>query len=201
MCNLTNSRWTLNAMQMAPSGVCKKKRRRRMKSKSERVLTTTDLHNLRVDVREGKQVRDEERLLRVLEDVQGEDKSSSVMLTVDNSGQLEMICIQTTAMKKSMVVLIVDSTNRCNNRRMPLSSIMVMDGNSKGQIAHALLWNERQTLWSFLNTFTTENQTVSQSKIFLVDKDVNEMAVLKSLWPDANIFLSYIYGMSSVLLR
>ena len=188
-------------MQMAPSGVCKKKRRRRMKSKSERVLTTTYLHNLRVDVREGKQVTDEERLLRVLEDVQGEDKSSSVMLTVDNSGQLEMICIQTTAMKKSMVVLIVDSTNRCNNRRMPLSSIMVMDGNSKGQIAHALLWNERQTLWSFLNTFTTENQTVSQSKIFLVDKDVNEMAVLKSLWPDANIFLSYIYGMSSVLLR
>ena len=159
------------------------------------MLTTKDLHNLRLEVREGKEVTEEERLLRVLENFLGEDRSSSVILTVDNTGELEMIYIQTTAMKKSMAkfpeVLILDSTYRCNNRKMPLSSIMAMDGNGKGQIvAHALLKNERQeTLRSFLNTFKTENQTSSQTNVFLVDKDFNEMAVLKSLWPDANIFL------------
>ena len=106
-----------------------------------------------------------------------------------------MIYLQTSAMTKSMLkfpeVILMDSTYRCKNRKMPLSLIMVMDGNGRGQIvAHALLKNERQeTLKSFLSTFQELNATAIQAKVFLVEKDFNEMAVLGSLWPESEIFL------------
>ena len=162
---------------------------------SGRLLSSKDLHNLRHELTAGKELPEEERLLRVLETLLTDDVSSSVILTVDSGGELEMIYLQTSAMKKSMLkfpeVILMDSTYRCNNRKMPLSSIMVMDGNGRGQIvAHALLKNERQeTLKSFLSTFHELNATAIQAKVFLVDKDFNEMAVLRSLWPESEIFL------------
>ena len=75
---------------------------------------------------------EEERRLEML---LSEDVPSSVILTLD-SGELEIIYLQTTAMKKCAILM--HSTYLCNNRKMPLSSIMVMDGNGRGQmIAHA----------------------------------------------------------------
>ena len=71
---------------------------------------------------------------RLLETLLSEDVSSSVILTVD-SEELEIIYLQTTAMKKPMLkfpeVVLMHSTYRCNNHDMPLRSIMVMDANGQ----------------------------------------------------------------------
>ena len=84
-------------------------------------------------------------------------------------------------------VLLMDSTHHCNNRKMPLSTVMAMGGNGAGQVvAHALLRNERQeTLRLFLSKFKELNSATTQTKLFIVDKDFNKMAVLSELWPDA----------------
>ena len=98
-----------------------------------------------------------------------EDVSSSAILTLD-SGELEIIYLQTTTMKKCMLkfhkAILIDSTNRCSNRKIPLSSIMVMDGNGRS------------------HRFKDVN-----AKVFLIDKDLNDMAVLRSFWPDTRIRL------------
>ena len=101
-----------------------------------------DPHNLRHEIKDGRELPEVEMLLETL---LSEDVPSSVILTVD-SGKLEMIYLQTTAMKKSMhtfpEVILMDSTYRCNNHKIPLNSIMVMDGNVRGHIAaYALLNN------------------------------------------------------------
>ena len=105
-----------------------------------RLFHRKDLPNLR-QMKDEKELLEEERLLETL--LIG-DVSSSVILTVDSGVGLEMIYLQTTATKKSMLkfpeAILMDSTYRCNNLKIPLSSIMVMDGNVRGQIvAHALL--------------------------------------------------------------
>ena len=87
-------------------------------------------------------------------------------------------------------VLLMDSTYHCNNRKMPLSTVMAMGGNGAGQVvAHALLRNERlETLRLFLSKFKELNSATTQTELFIVDKDFSEMAVLRELWLDAEVF-------------
>ena len=94
-------------------------------------------------------------------------------------------------------VLFMDSTYRCNNRKMPLSTMMAMDGNGAGQVVdYALLRNEcQETLRLFLSKFKELNSATTQTKLFIVDKDFNEMAVLRELWPDAEVFLGWVSSM------
>ena len=68
---------------------------------------------------------------------------------------------------------------------------MVTDGNGRGQIiAHALLKTDRQeTIKSFVSIFQELNVTAFNAKVFLVDNYLNEMAVLRSLWPESKILL------------
>ena len=97
----------------------------------------------------------------------------------------------------------MDSTYRCNNRKMPLSTMMAMDGNGAGQVVdYALLRNERhETLRLFLSKFKELNSATTQTKLFIVDKDFNEMAVLRELWPDAEVFLCLFHILKSLKQR
>ena len=63
------------------------------------MLSSKDPHNLRYEMKDGRELPEGERLLETL---LNEDVSSSVILTVD-SGKLEMIYLQT-AMKKCMLI-------------------------------------------------------------------------------------------------
>ena len=80
---------------------------------------------------------------------------------------------------------------------------MDMDGNGAGQVvAHALLRNEHQeTLHLFLSKLKELNSATIQTKLFIVDKDFNEMAVLRELWPDAEVFLCLFHVLKSLKQR
>lgn len=52
-------------------------------------------------------------------------------------------------------VLLLDTTYRVNNRKMPLASVMAVDGEGHGQIvAHALIAADTRNAWkTFLEFF------------------------------------------------
>ena len=165
-----------------------------------------DVHNLRQNSKRPSD-NQEDKLLAVLEDFLEKDQQNVVNLTMNKDDELEVLLLQTSSMRKLAClfpeVLILDSTYRINTRKMPLSTIMAMDGNGKGRVvAHALLKNERQqTLRHFLHQFKRLNPSVEQTKIFLVDKDFNEMALIKELWPDSDIFLCLFHVLKTLQLK
>ena len=126
---------------------------------------------------------------------------------VDDDEELELLYIQSRRMKKLCAtypeVLIMDSTYQVNNRKLPLSSILVMDGNGEGRVvAHAILKNDRQeTLRHFLVQFKEHNPCVQDSRVFLVDKDFNETVLLKEIWSEAQVFLCLFHVLKALKVR
>ena len=86
---------------------------------------------------------------------------------------------------------MIDGTYRVNRQKFPLYTIMVKDGNGNGQaVAQALLADEkRPTLEEFFSLYKQSLPDAAQVKIIIVDKDFNEVAVLRSLWPEVDIAL------------
>jgi len=69
-------------------------------------------------------------------------------------------------------------------------------------VAYALLRNERQeTLRLFLSNFKELNSSTTQTKLFIVDKDFSEVAVLRELWPDTEVFLCLFHVLKSLKQR
>lgn len=130
-----------------------------------KLLTSKDVHNLRQVASSSGTTEDE--LLKVLENCIWNDPACTVSLIFHEDDELELLYIQTSRMKETAQnfpeVLLMDSTYRCNNRKMPLSTMMAMDGNSAGQVvAYALLRNERQeTLRLFLSKFKALNSATT----------------------------------------
>ena len=66
-------------------------------------------------------------------------------------------------------------------------------------MVYALLRNERQeTLRLFLSNFKELNSSTTQTKLFIVDKDFSEVAVLRELWPDTEVFLCLFHVLKSL---
>ena len=159
-----------------------------LKEMSGKLLTSKDSHNMRQKLT-GSPDSTEDKLIEVLQKWAETDQELSVVIMVDDDEELELLYIQSGRMKKVHftypVVLIMDSTYQVNNRELPLSSILVMDGNGEGRVvAHAILKNEwQETLRHFLVQFKEQNPCVCDSRAFLVDKDFNETALLKEILP------------------
>ena len=168
----------------------------------KQTATSKDVHNLCQVASSSDTTEDE--LLKVLENCIGNDPTCTVSLIINEDDELELLYIQTSRMKQTARnfpgVLLMDSTYRCNNRKVPLSTMMAMDGNGDGQVvAYALLRNERQeTLRLFLSNFKELNSATTQTKLFIVDKDFIEVAVLRELWPDAEVFLCLFHILKSL---
>ena len=105
--------------------------RNHLKLLSGKLLTSKDVHNLCQVASSSDTTEDE--LLKVLENCIGNDPTYTVSLIINEDDELELLYIQTSRMKETdrnfPGVLLMDSTYRCNNRKMPLSTMMAMDGN------------------------------------------------------------------------
>ena len=105
--------------------------RNHLKLLSGKLLTSKDVHNLCQVASSSDTTEDE--LLKVLENCIGNDPTYTVSLIINEDDELELLYIQTSRMKETARnfpgVLLMDSTYRCNNRKMPLSTMMAMDGN------------------------------------------------------------------------
>lgn len=118
-----------------------------MRSMSGKERTVKDIHYIRA--KSGQQASEECNILDEIQEILTKDQGASVRLLLNESDELEVIFIQTTTMKTMASnfpeVLLMDNTYRINNRKMPLSTIMVIDGNGRGQIAgQAIIANERK---------------------------------------------------------
>ena len=164
-------------------------------------MTAKDLHNLRQ--RFSGDTSDEDKLLSVLENCLEKDDNSSVCVTVDEYNELQTLYIQTGRMKQVVAnfpeSLMLDCTYKVNNKKMVLATIiMATDGNGEGRVcAHALLKNEKQeTLRVFLSKFKDLNPKTEQTKVFIVDKDFNEINLIRDIWPAVQFSYSCVFSMS-----
>ena len=100
-------------------------------------------------------------------------------------------------------VIIAGTTYKINNKGMPLSSLMVIDGNGNGQLAaQAILSNEKkETLQCFMKTFQDLNPACKHTSVFVVDKDFNEMSIIKDLWSNASIHTCLFHFLKALHLQ
>ena len=168
-------------------------------------VTTKDIHNIRLSSNGGK--KEEEDLVRELECLLRSHPGADVRLIVNAKSELELIYLQTSSMKDAASrfhqVIIADTTYKINNKGMPLSSLMVIDGNGSGQLAaQAILSNEKkETLQCFMKTFQELNPACKNTSVFLVDKDFSEMAIIKDLWPQASIHICLFHCLKALRLQ
>ena len=164
-------------------------------------LRNTDIHNHRrnwkKDVTGG--LTDEELLSALLKDILEEDPHATCeVITDEDSGEAQIIFLQTSKMRRLLdmypTVLFVDSTYKTNDRSMPLFSVMVVDGDRRGQVAaHALILNEQmETLKTVLHTFRIRNNIdseVNNLRTVIIDKDFSEIGAIKEVFPNVNIII------------
>ena len=104
---------------------------------------------------------------------------------------MTVIYLQTTEMKHAVEdyseVTMLDATYATNNRKIPLLSVMVVNGHGTGQVvAQALVCNEkREIILTFLDVYLENNPAAKSAWVFLIDKDFNEFIHIRKLWPDA----------------
>ena len=93
---------------------------------------------------------------------------------------------------------MVDGTYRVNRHGFPLYTLMVKDGNGHGQaVGQALLVNEKKDA---LEHFFTEHHRIAGSKspeTVIVDKDFNEIHVIKKIWPEASVLLCRFHALKA----
>lgn len=155
-------------------------------------VTHKDIHNIRQQMRTpGTEAA---KVLDVLEKFLHVNPGNLVHLSTNNDDELVMIYIQDQNMQQTLSnypeVLIVDCTYCTNNCRMPLISIVVVDGDSHGQVvAQALIANEtKEVMHKFFQVFKENNPVSTSTSMFLIDKDFTEFSIISELWPTASVF-------------
>jgi zinc finger SWIM domain-containing protein 3 len=168
-----------------------------LKSLSGKQLTCQDIKNLKQKLKREKNLGNSalvlfcERLDKIVKEV----PHANIQLTVNNEGEISCIFIQLphmkTAYNKFPEVCLLDATYNVNNIKMPLYTLMVEDGYGASiPVAHMLVVNEEtSTLDSAFTCFKECAVATGDTKVFLIDKDFTEIAVVKKHFPTAKIQL------------
>lgn len=126
------------------------------------------------------------------------DPGCSIHVVKDEeSGELENLFIQTTAMRENVAkfgrLIMFDYTYKINKNRMPVALVMVMDGNGDGKVGGvAFVANERKenvksTIEAFVSS--TGEEHIKNIKTAIIDKDMSELGALRELLPHVHIQL------------
>ncbi len=133
---------------------------------TQKKLTTKDIHKiLSLPCESGSK---EDKVLTELEHSTSSDPGAIIGLVIDEKGELEGTYIQTSSMRataqKFPELIVADTTYNTNNKKMPLSTLMVVDGKGHGQVVTwALLSNEKiETLQSLFCIPKETNDSSSQ---------------------------------------
>ena len=126
-----------------------------------------------------------------------------VQLFTNADGEVTVIYLQTTEMKHAVEdypeAMMLDATYATNNRKMPLLSVMVVNGHGTGLVAaQALVCNEkRETILTFLDVYRENNPAAKSAQVFLIDKDFSEFILIRKLWPDAAVMYCLFHVMQT----
>ncbi|XP_068243952.1 zinc finger SWIM domain-containing protein 3-like [Palaemon carinicauda] len=165
-----------------------------------KTLTLRDIYNIRAQVKRN-QANDKSdigQLWQVLSELFETDKKSVVSTLVDDENELEVLFIQTGNMIKAFEsyhkVLIIDKTY-VTFLRMPLFSLVAVDGDGAGQVvAYALIWSDNnEVIKSALELFTHANPATSKLQTVMVDKDMLEISSLCDIFPQARVIICHYH--------
>ena len=106
-------------------------------------------------------------------------------LTILYYASSHLVCLY----EKFPEVVMIDGTYNVNISHMPLYSFMIEDGNGHGRtIFYAATTDEStQHLVAIIQAFKQCHPSHLNTKVFIIDKDFTEMAVLKEEFPSATI--------------
>ena len=95
------------------------------------------------------------------------------------------------ALEKYPEVMLLDATYRINDKRMPLYTLMIVDGYGKSiPAAYYLVANEEHKNSEHLFTIISEcveDGLFQRTKSFLIDKDIKEEATVKQFFPKVSV--------------
>jgi len=88
-------------------------------------------------------------------------------------------------------VLIVDSTYKVNDLRMPLYIMLIVDGNGQSEVATMCLTplETREAITKLVHSFKDNNSSSSETSVVITDKDFVERSVFSEEFPNAVIHI------------
>ena len=183
------------AANMLSLGVNVERLRRHLTTLCGKQLTRKDLHNIRTSSKRSA-VNEEDNILEELETILDCDPACSIKVHTDTNNELEAIFIQTSAMKKMTArysdVIEIDTTYNINDRRMPLVSAVIDDGNRNGQvIAQCIIRTEsEENIKFFLDCLLSEVPEVQKKlRCVVVDKDCTLLGAINKRLPNVKTIL------------
>ena len=106
-----------------------------------------------------------------------------------------------TTFEKFPEVILLDTTHKTNDLRMPLYLMLTVDSNGESEVAVAFIVTneEEQTIRSMIQTFKEHNPAWEQVKVALTDKDMVERKTLTSEMPAISLLICLLQVMRTFM--
>ena len=97
-------------------------------------------------------------------------------------------------------VLMVDSTYKLNNLRMPLYLMMIVDGNGQSEAVSMCLTSleTKEAITKIVQSFKANNPCWSQTGVVITDKDFVERSVFNEEFPDVAMHICLFHALRSM---
>ena len=131
--------------------------------------------------------------INLLEEEMQKDRGSKGGVIANEANELSILYYASSHLvrlyEKFPEVVMIDGTYNVNTSHMPLYSFMIEDGNGHGRtIFYAATTDEStQHLVAIVQAFKQCHPSYQSTRVFIIDKDFTEMAVLKEEFPSATI--------------
>ena len=159
-------------------------------------IKSQDVHNVARKRRQQLEKGGDEnhRTRTLLTDILGKDIGATVKVLKNPNDEVQIIFIQSSLMKhnfrKYPTVLLMDATYNTNNKKMPVLTVMNIDGNKNGQVVcYGIMLNESaEAITQFLQVLVENNSICEENvKTVLIDKDFAEKRAIETVLPSADI--------------
>jgi zinc finger SWIM domain-containing protein 3 len=96
-------------------------------------------------------------------------------------------------------ILLIDTTYKLNNLRLPLYVMLAVDGNSESEIVGLMLLADEQanTIRRMIRLFKKHNAAWEKINCVMADKDMTERKVIKEEIPQAGLLICLFHTMRS----
>lgn len=121
----------------------------------------------------------------------GGNDFEKLMNELQRDGVIEAIYFQDEYMKTIFntypTILLFDATYNLNDRRMPLVTLLAIDGNAESQIVGFFIVKSEniETMTSMFQEFKVQNEKWNQIEVILTDKAMTNIAVVANEFPNA----------------
>ena len=97
-------------------------------------------------------------------------------------------------------VLMVDSTYKLNDLRMPLYIMLIVDGNGQSEVASMCLTSleTKEAITKMVQSFKSNNPCWPRTGVVITDKDFVERCVFKEEFPNAALHICLFHALRSM---